>query len=636
MKALDPKSVPYRSLSRSLNTGFLFFLLGVFASPGGLGANLLVIGGMVLVGILIGIGYEIAYYKRFRYELTADTLDVASGVISRRDREVPLRRIQNVDVRQNVLQRVLGIAAVHVESAGGGQTEITLQYVDEAEAKHLQRILRRGSKRAAGAEPIEEGVVDDRAVIDASGDLEAGTKTDREHERKLEREYVREVEGREVDVDERETDFDYEEQEELLFEIQPRELAILSLFTIDPGASLLGAIVLSFASGFDPTTLFPADPVETGIPGAGLMALAWIVLLFLLAAWILSVILTFNRYYGFRLVRIEDELHYERGLLQRYSGTIPLDKVQTVTVTESVPFRWFGYAALAVETAGYAPGQSGSRGTESAIPLAERPRVLELARSVEPFGPADLEPISRRARERYAVRYAIVVCFVLAIGYGAVTTFDLDGNWIAALALFALVPIGAHLKWTNRGYHVGEGYFFARTGVWKRSTKIVPFYRVQAVIFTQTIFQRRRRLASVIADTASSASLLGRAATAYDVDADRALEIQSEIEARLQRQLRKRRTESSEKERPETADRSISPGEKTPETGDMASETGEPISERDGPTSEPSGSTSEPDGSTSEPDRPRSEPDEPSEGSRDDPNPDMQSSDRADEDGSSS
>ena len=528
MKALDPKSVPYRSFSRSINTGFLFFLIGVFASPGGVGANLLVIGGMVLVGIAIGIVYEIAYYKRFRYELTGDTFDVTSGVISRRDREVPLRRVQNVDVRQNVIQRVLGIAAVHVESAGGGQTEITLQYVDESEARQLQRILRRKSVDAPETAVGERDTADDKIEVDREEEeVDEKAKSDRVNDRELDHK--------------RSIDQEYADDEELLFEIQPRELAILSIFTIDPGASLLGAIALSFASGFDPTTLVPTDFVEGGLPGTGLFALAWAILFFLLAAWILSVILTFNRYYGFRLVRIEDELHYERGLLQRYSGTIPLDKVQTVTVTESVPFRWFGYAALAVETAGYAPGQSGSRGTESAIPLAERPRVFQLARSVEPFGPVDIEPIPRRARERYAVRYAAVVSILMGVGYGALTMFDVDGNWAVAVALFALVPIGAHLKWANRGYHLGERYFFARTGVVNRSTKIVPYYRVQAVIYTQTIFQRRRRLASVTADTASSASLLGRAATAHDVDGERGLEIHSEVEKRLQRQLRVRR-----------------------------------------------------------------------------------------------
>ncbi|GAB3026031.1 PH domain-containing protein [Natronobiforma cellulositropha] len=489
---LHPASVPYRSLSRSVSTGSLFFFIGIVASPGGAGANLVLIGAMVVVGILVGIAYEFAYYQRFRYRLTNDTFDVASGVVSRRDREVPLRRIQNVDVRQNVLQRALGIAAVHVETAGGGATEVTLQYVDETEARRLQRRLRDGPR-----ERTENG-----------------------------------------EFPEDEAD---EEDEELLFEIQPNELAILSAFTIDPGASVLATIALSFASGFDPATLIPLDFIETDLPGTGLVAIAWAVLIFAVAAWVLSAALTFTRYYGFRLTRTNGELRYERGLLQRYSGTIPLEKVQTLTIKESVPFRWFGYGSLAVETAGYAPGQSGSRGAESAVPLAEAGRVRELARSVEPVEVPDLERSPRRARERYGVRYFLVVAALVAGSYALATTTDVVVDWYVTLVLLVLVPVAAHLKWTNRGFHLGDTYFFARTGFWRRTTKIVPHYRVQSVVYNQTIFQRRRRLASVTADTASSAAFFGRAGTAYDIDHGRALEVQRTLNERLQEQLRQRK-----------------------------------------------------------------------------------------------
>lgn len=501
MKKLHPASVAVRSLSRSVNTGFLFFVAGVIASPDSAGPNLLLIGGMVIVGIVFGIIYELAYYERFRYALTADTFDVTSGVLARRDREVPLRRIQNVDIRQTVVSRALGIAAVHIETAGGGETEVSLQYVGEDEARRLRQQLRRGDRAADDrAETTEESTA--RAAGDTGAD------------------------------------------EELLFKIKPRELAILSVFTIDPGASLLGGLVLSFASGLDPTTLLPADFVEW-FPNhaSGLSSLLWAAVLFLVAAWIVSAVLIVNRYYGFRLTRVGDELYYERGLVQRYSGTIPLEKVQTLTIRERVPFRWFGYGSLAVETAGYAPGQSDGRGSESAIPLAEYDRVVEFARSIEPVGVTDLERPPKRARERYAVRYLVAVGFVVGIGYLFASVTAFVGRWYLLTSLLVLVPVAAHLKWSNRGYRAGDRYILTRTGFWNRSTKIVPYYRVQAVVHTQSIFQRRRRLASVTADTASSASFFGRAATAHDIDADGGLELQRRIEDRLQERLRARKRE---------------------------------------------------------------------------------------------
>ncbi|MFC7214932.1 PH domain-containing protein [Saliphagus sp. GCM10025334] len=591
MKRLHPSSVVVRSLSRSLNLGFLFFVVGLVTSPGAAGPNLFVVGVFVLGGILVGVLYELAYYERFRYAVTDDTFDVVSGVVSRRDREVPLHRVQNVDVRQTALHRLFGIAAVHVETAGGSQTEITLRYVDEAEARALTRRLRTGGE-------VEVEVEGERGDLDRGGSTIADTDAGR-----ATREPANGLAGER-----------HQDAERTLFRIKPKELAILSVFTIDPGASLLGGLILSFASGFDPTTLVPIDLLESDLPGTGLVAVLWAGFLFLLAAWVLSALLTLTRYYGFRLTRVGDELYYERGLLQRYSGTIPLEKVQTLTITESVPYRWFGYASLAVETAGYGPEQSGSRGTESAIPLAEFGRVVALARSIEPFetseasetggatgtreraetadstGPAlddvggvgtpadtidaptdtndaidaptdtndaidaptddshdDLPSLERpplRARERYAVRYIAVITVVLAAGYVLASRTEIVRDWYAFAPLLFLVPPAAHLKWRNRGYRVDEAYFYARTGFWRRSTKIVPAYRVQSVLYAQTVFQRRRRLASVTADTASSATLLGRSATAHDIDAERAFEIQWTLEQRLQEQRRVRSRES--------------------------------------------------------------------------------------------
>ncbi len=50
----------------------------------------------------------------------------------------------------------------------------------------------------------------------------------------------------------------------------------------------------------------------------------------------------------------------------------------------------------------------------------------------------------------------------------------------------------------------------------------MPYYRLQTVFVTRSPFQRRRDLATVGADTASSSSLLGGVARVYDIDEDTA------------------------------------------------------------------------------------------------------------------
>ena len=488
---LHPLSVPYRIAENGLGLA----VVALFAGSSIFGAVAGTIG--VAAGVALGVGigvavvaYGIAYYRRFEYELTADTFDIRSGVFGRREREIPLRRIQNVDISQNVIQRALGIAEVRLETAGASGSEAHLKFVGEARASRLQQEISRLSRSGDDGEPAEA------------------------------------VEARTV------------------FEISDRELGILALVSAD--AQLLSIL---FVAG---TVLFPAVgsmvdeqllfPVERGLSAlfGPIVTLVGILLIGLVYG-----VLRATVYYGFELRRTTKELRYERGLLQRYSGTIPLSKIQSLTVEENVLARALGYASLDIETAGGSGGEGEQGGSQSAIPIAERDRVFELLNSIESVGAVEFERPPKRARQRYAARYAIVVGVVTALLYGVQAAFGLSFYWWAPLGLLALVPVAAHLKWKGRGYYVGENHVVTRNGFWVRRLKVVPYYRVQTVVSSATVFQRRRRLATVTVDTAGSRSLVGSDAQAVDVSRETAERLREHVADELYGSLRRRRRDAS-------------------------------------------------------------------------------------------
>lgn len=507
---LHPLSIPYRAVAGSANLGTLVFLGTLIGSgsldPTGLSFLGLLVGYLVLMG-----GYQVVYYRRFEYVLADGSLDITSGVVSRRQREIPLGRVQNVDVSQNPVQRAIGIAAVRIETAGGGDTEAVLKYVGRDRARALQREL--GGSGRDSRDRIPGGATDGTAT---GAGQETGTG---------------ETAGR--------------PEETVIFELPTRNLALLSLFTIDPGAGAISSAVAALSSGGDPQNVFMLRGVIDRLPGGTLQAVVLVVAIVAVAAWLLSVVLTFARYYGFRLVRVGDELEYERGLLQRHSGTIPMEKVQTLSVHENVLKRRFGYATLAVETAGYGPS-SGGGGSESAVPLAERDRVLSIAERIEGVEDPEIERPPRRARQRYAVRFGTAVAVLAGVAYAGATRVafvpDPGTNyWLAVLGVLGLALVGAHLRWTNRGHATTDDHFVSRTGFWARTTRIVPYFRVQTVADTRTVFQRRRRLASVTADTASSRTIGGGGATAIDVDDGEADRLREVLRSRLRERLADRR-----------------------------------------------------------------------------------------------
>ncbi|MFB6183848.1 MAG: PH domain-containing protein [Haloarculaceae archaeon] len=508
MSRLHPLTILIRGASRGIGfavaASVVGNVLGTVAGPLAVAGS----GVLAALGLLLGVGYEIARYRRYEYDLTDDTLDIRSGVFARREREIPLGRVQNVDVSRTLFGRLVGVATVAVETAGGGSTEAKLQYVGLDAARELQEGIRTRKRHL-------------RRVTD---DASAGAAVDRE-ETQPQGTATKASERREMD------------QGEVLFELDADALLLVSLLSFDVRSlsALLFVVplVAPLVGGYLDGIGLAVGPLFVALAVVGTLAVV-------AAFWLVSAARTFVQFYGFRLRRLGDELRYERGLLQRYDGSIPLEKVQTLTVEENLLMRRFGYAALSVETAGYAPGAAPQGGSEAAVPLAARDDVLALAADLEPFEPPSFERPPERARRRYAVRYGLVAVGLTAVAF-AVNRLVVSLPWYLPVVLVALAPVAARATWRHRGRALGDEHVFTRNGFWRRRTHVVPYYRVQTVIERRTFFQRRWGLATVVVDTAGSQSLVGGDARAVDLDDADARTFARDVADRFQAALVRRR-----------------------------------------------------------------------------------------------
>lgn len=465
-----------------LTASFAFLLVGVGSSIGSfVEADLAFV--LFPAGFVLGAGYAVARYLLFDYELTPDTLDITSGVFARKHREIPIRRVQNLDISRGLFQRLVGLAVVTVETAGGGESEAKLKFVSHENARHLQDEIqkrkRAGWESTAGEQPTGEG--------------EPETAADSTRRERAET--------------------------EPLFALSPGRLALLGVSSIDLNASG----VLVFLGGLAGSMI-----ADTGIGAVfALVANPSNIAVGLVGVAVVNAAVTVSRHYDFILARVGDELRYEHGLFNRRSGSIPIEKLQRVAVHENVLMRRFGFATLTVDTAGYAAGQRRSIGSQTAVPIARRAEALRVMRAIEGFdaGIGSVEDAAftrppKLARRRYAGRYSIAILLVTAGLYAAVEALELiDIAWYAPLALLALAPIAAHLKWLHRGYRIEDGHVLTRNGFWRRSIHVVPYYRLQTASQRETILQRRWGLASVVIDTAGSFATRFRPARAVDIDA---------------------------------------------------------------------------------------------------------------------
>jgi putative membrane protein len=92
-------------------------------------------------GLLLGMAIGFVGWLFTRYVIDGTELRIDSGVVTRSSRRIPYERIQSVDIAEPLVARVVGLAELRIEMAGGKDSRTSLRYLELADARELRRVL---------------------------------------------------------------------------------------------------------------------------------------------------------------------------------------------------------------------------------------------------------------------------------------------------------------------------------------------------------------------------------------------------------------------------------------------------------------------------------------------------------------
>lgn len=530
-RRLHPMTILQR-VAVALPAMFLLLLPVLRSSDGVAWFNLVIAG---LYGVLV-FPWSIIRYYRFRYRISAKEIAIRSGVFNVRQRNIPVDRIQNVEVEQGILQRMTSTAKVSIFTAGSTAAEGVLDVVSLSEAHAVRESIRRfqaeagvgdavaGAARAAGVEaaraveiPEADLVTPGTTVTGAKaiagapgpGPLAGGPAV------------ASAVHAHPVAP---------------LFEMDIREVILSGVFRF---SLLYIALFFSAVQYIEPNPEAMLDwligsrfegvaEVASESPVIAFLGTIFIAVLF---AWLSGIAVNLNRYYGFSLSAEGDKLHHKQGLLSRHTGTIPLRKVQAFIIRTNPLMRRFGWYRLEVQTMGFDVKE---RGHKVAVPFGRMEDVLRTANRIQkglpnpdPLGirQPDLQPVSKLTIRRAFVRYSVVIT-VLAGGLWYLWT---PGAWL--LTLLPLALVAAILRYRHMGWGEDEKWLYIRRGVIRQHTWLLPVERTQVLLRSASFFQRRLGLASLSIDSAGAS--VTRPAEAVDLPQDVARDVIDRTYARF-------------------------------------------------------------------------------------------------------
>ena len=423
------------------------------------------------------VGLRVLAWSRFTYEVTPDSLVLDHGILNRKHREVPLRRIQQVDLQRKLRHRVLGVAVVRVDTAGGsGGAEVVLEAIDNDDAMALRRSLLSQTGRTPATGP--NGTSNGRAAVDEETGA-AGTA--------------------DADAGPTSQPRATPEPSVLVAQLTTRQLVVAGI-----SGTRLAALLPLLGVGYGLLADLPDQATRTATDAIGdqtspAMVIGLIALLIIPVVLAAAAGTSIFTDHDFTLVRTGTDLHLRRGLLDQREATLSLQRIQVVRVHTNLLRRRLGVASVELQSAGSGSGADG-RVSRITIPLVEEAALDHLLAQILPGSAPmpDLVPAPPAARRRAWVRRVGPAVLLAAVVVLAART------WWAATALLVLVPaiVLAESAYRGLGHAATASFVFARRGGMFRELAVVPVAKTQSSRLHSSPFQRWSGLATLQLDVA--------------------------------------------------------------------------------------------------------------------------------------
>src|SRR5690625_6220496 len=122
------------------------------------GQSLLIMLGLVVAILLVAAGLYAISWWFYQFRISADDVQLHSGVIFRRRRYMRLDRLQAVDIVRPFFARIFGLSKLSLHAADGAETTLTLEYVRETEAEQLRREILHLASGAQGDPTLDPNI----------------------------------------------------------------------------------------------------------------------------------------------------------------------------------------------------------------------------------------------------------------------------------------------------------------------------------------------------------------------------------------------------------------------------------------------------------------------------------------------
>ncbi len=402
--------------------------------------------------VLFLVVHAILYYLNFYFYVEENQFIIKKGYLRKIVLSIPLERIQSVNTKQNLLQQLLNVYSLEVDTAGSAGKELNIYSLSGDYTEHLTQFL----------QSHKENTIDD------------------------------------------ESDSTFNNQEEVeILKLSPADLLRIG---ISQNHVRTGLIIVAFGSQiwnqiqdlFQEETDAYSDSVQHLLSNSGILFFTVFVILALLASILATLVFTVIKYYGFRLVKHQESYKITAGLFNKRKVLLPFSKVQQFNWETGPIKKLFGIFKISFK-------QAVSKQVQQKQ-VVDAPGCLNhhIESIREDLFKRDLPDANEKiySHRRYFNLLWFFSGWLPALVSSPVYIYEplwliAGGAWLLISGLYNWMKVSkSYFQFNKSQLIVGKG---AINTVWQQTES----YKTQSVDFRQSFFQKRRGLASLRVNNAS-------------------------------------------------------------------------------------------------------------------------------------
>lgn len=400
--------------------------------------------------LVLALGYSILYYLRFIFFIDREREEfvLQKGVFRSETLNVPFEKIQQVNLKRNLIQRIIGVYSLLIETAGRKENEVEIKAISKLKADQLAELLMNYAKRKAkvdqniSEEEPEESTIDWQYSLNLFQLLKLGLSSN----------YLR-------------------------------------------GVLLLITFYLSLKEQLFLEQFFPGE--MDILNNSGFIVTPLVVLLILVAVITITVADTFIKYYNLHLKKSDLGLQVEMGLRKNKKVSLKAKRVQSLDISSNPIQQRLDLYKLKISLASSVDDPEKSVITIPGISQKFISRIKDYIYDSEIKEITSIVP-NKMLMFRKITRGLFPLLLLPFLWW----FYDLnpDLEWvIGGITVYIIILAGYQfLFFRSLRLSFSEGFLIKYSGVWRRKQQYLEMWKLQSISLLQPLWYEKRGLVDII------------------------------------------------------------------------------------------------------------------------------------------